>query len=143
MRVRRGTSADVPRALEIWRSAVDATHQFLSPADRAGIDAQVAGEFLPNAMLWIAADDRDRPMGFLVMDGARIEALFVDPAVHRQGYGSMLMDHAVSLEPGLTVDANEQARHAVHFYLRKGFRIVGRSPTDEQGRPYPLVHLSR
>ena len=33
-----GTPADVPRALEIWRAAVDATHGFLSSADRAEID---------------------------------------------------------------------------------------------------------
>ena len=35
MNVRKGTPADAPRALEIWRAAVDATHQFLKPADRA------------------------------------------------------------------------------------------------------------
>ena len=32
MSVRRGTAADVPRALAIWRDAVDATHRFLSAA---------------------------------------------------------------------------------------------------------------
>jgi len=143
MKVRRGSSADVPRALEIWRAAVDATHRFLSPADRAAIDAHVAGEFLPNATLWIAADDADQAVGFLVMDGARIDALFVDPAVHGQGYGTLLVDHAASLEQRLTVDANEQASNAVTFYLSRGFRIVGRSPIDDQGRPYPLIHLER
>ena len=143
MKVRRGTSADVPRALEIWRAAVDTTHHFLSAHDRAAIDAQVAGEFLPNATLWIAAGAADRPVGFLVMDGAHIDALFVDPALHGKGYGTLLLDHAASIEPRLTVDANEQADNAVAFYLSRGFRIVGRSPTDDQGRPYPLVHLER
>ena len=143
MKVRWGTPADVPRALEIWRSAVDATHQFLSAADRAEIDTLVAEQFLPNAQLWIAADDSDRPMGFLVIDQAKIEALFVDPAVHGQGYGSLLVDHATSIEPKLTVDANEQASNSLGFYLSRGFRIVGRSPTDDQGRPYPLVRLER
>jgi putative acetyltransferase len=134
MKVRRGTPADVPRALEIWRSAVDATHTFLSPTDRAEIDILVAEQFLPNSDLWIAADDRGRPMAFLVMEKAKIEALFVDPAVHGQGYGSLLVDHAASLEPNLTVDANEQASNALTFYLRKGFRIVARSPTDGPGQ---------
>ena len=143
MKVRWGTPADVPRALEIWRSAVDATHQFLSAADRAEIDTLVAKQFLPNAQLWIAADDSDRPMGFLVIDQAKIEALFVDPAVHGRGYGSLLVDHATSMEPKLTVDAHEHASNALGFYLSRGFRIVGRSPTDDQGRPYPLVHLAR
>jgi putative acetyltransferase len=143
VKIRRGTPADVPRALEIWRSAVDATHGFLSPEHRAEIDGIVAEQFLPNADLWLATDDGDRPMGFMVMDGSQIEALFVDPAVHGNGYGSLLVDHAQSLAPALTVDANEQAINALPFYLSRGFRVIGRSPTDDQGRPYPLVHLAR
>jgi putative acetyltransferase len=143
MKVRRGTPADVPRALDIWRSAVDATHKFLSTADRSAIDALVAEQFLPKAELWVATDYSDQPMGFLVMDGSKIEALFVDPAFHGRGYGSLLVEHAASIETSLTVDANEQASNAVAFYLSRGFREVGRSATDDHGRPYPLVHLAR
>src|SRR5690606_31212615 len=54
--IRRGTSADVPRALEIWRDAVDATHGFLTPEDRAEIDAMVM-DWLPTVDLWLALDD--------------------------------------------------------------------------------------
>jgi putative acetyltransferase len=143
MKLRRGTPADVPRAIEIWRSAVDATHSFLSPADRAEIDTIVAEQFMPTAHLWIAADEDDVPMGFMTVDGPTIDSLFVDSAVHGQGYGTLLVDHALTLEPRLRVSANEQATNAVSFYLAKGFRIVGRSPTDGDGRPYPLVHLER
>ena len=143
MKVRRGTASDVPRALEIWRAAVDATHQFLTPADRADIDRMVAEDFLPNAELWIAADQSDWPIGFLVVDGTMIDALFVDPPFHGRGYGSALVDQALSLAPKATVDASEQASNAVSFYLSRGFRVVGRSETDPQGRPYPLVHLAR
>ncbi|HEX5237174.1 MAG TPA: acetyltransferase [Sphingomicrobium sp.] len=143
MNVRRGTPADLPRALEIWRSAVDATHGFLSPADRTEIEDLVGERFLPNADLWIAVDDADQPMGFLAMEGSKIEALFVDSAAHGCGYGSLLLDHALLLEPHLSVDANEQASNALAFYLARGFRIVGRSPTDDHGRPYALVRLER
>jgi len=143
MKVRRGISGDLPRAIEIWRSAIDATHQFLSTADRSEIDVLVTEQFLPNVDLWIAADDADRPMALLVMEKAKIEALFVDPEAHGQGYGSLLVEHAASIEQSLTVDANEQAGNALAFYLSRGFHIVGRSPTDDQGRPYPLVHLAR
>ena len=122
---------------------MDATHTFLSPVDRAEIESLVAGQFLPNAALWIAVDDADRPMGFLAMEGSRIEALFVDAAVHGEGYGSLLLDHALAIEPHLAVDANEQASNALAFYLARGFRIIGRSPSDDHGRPYPLVHLER
>ena len=143
MKIRRSPPTDVPRALEIWRNAVDATHGFLTPQDLAEIDVMVATEFLPNAELWLATDDADYPIGFLVMDGAMIDALFVDPVHHGKGYGSRLLDHALSLSPDATVDASEQATNALPFYLSRGFKVVGRLETDPQGRPYPLIHLSR
>ena len=140
MRVRPGTPADVPRALEIWRAAVDATHGFLSAEHRLEIDGIVSG-FLPQAGLWLV-DDADRPVGFLVMDGDMIDALFVDPAVHGRGFGSALMSHALSLAPHARVDANEQASNALPFYEAKGFVRIGRSERDSDGRPYPIVHLA-
>ena len=142
MTIRRGTPHDVPRALEIWRSAVDATHGFLTAQDRAEIDEMVANEFLPNAELWLAVDEQQTVVGFLVMDGKTIDALFVDPAVHGRGIGTVLLDQALRLSPDATVDASEQATNALPFYLSRGFRVVGRSETDGQGRPYPLVHLA-
>ena len=141
--IRRGTPQDVPRAIEIWRSAVDATHAFLKPRDRADIDEMVANEFLPNAELWLAVDENDKVAGFLVMDGEMIDALFVDPAAHGRGFGTALLNQALRLSPHATVDASEQATNALPFYLSRGFRIVGRSETDGQGRPYPLIHLAR
>ena len=139
MTVRRGTAADVPRALEIWRDAVDATHGFLTPADRREIDAMVAG-WMPTVALWMI-DEADRAVGFLVMDGDLIDALFVDPAVHGRGFGTALLDHALALAPHAMVDASEQASNALAFYEARGFVRTGRSETDPQGRPYPLVHL--
>ena len=143
MTIRRGTPHDVPRAIEIWRTAVDATHGFLTPQDRAEIDSIVAEQFLPNAELWLATDADDYPVGFLVMDGTAIDALFVDPAFHGQGFGTALLDQALALSPQATVEASEQADNALPFYLARGFRVVGRSETDGQGRPYPLIYLAR
>lgn len=139
--IRAGNAADVPRALEIWRAAVNATHGFLSAEDRIEIDRVVAEQFLPNVPLWLAVDDADRPQGFLVMDGEMIDALFVDPAVHGLGVGTALVDHALALAPNALVDASEQASNAAPFYEARGFVRTGRSETDPQGRPYPVIHF--
>jgi putative acetyltransferase len=139
MIVRKGTVADAPRALEIWRAAVDATHGFLTPEHRQELDGIVAG-FLPQAGLWLV-DDGARAAGFLILDDDMIEALFVDPAVHGRGFGSALIAHALSLAPTARVDANEQASNALPFYEAKGFVRTGRSESDADGRPYPIVHL--
>ena len=144
MTIRLGTAEDLPRVYDIWSRAVDATHAFLAADHRAEINALVAERFLPNAEIWVAVDVGDRPVGWLVMDGDMIDALFVDPAVHGRGYGSSLLDHAATLAgPPLRVEASEQADNALPFYLARGFRIVGRTPTDHDGRPYPLVQLVR
>lgn len=141
MNIRQGSPADVPRALEIWRAAVDATHGFLTPEDRAEIDRMMAEQFLPHAELWLAEDGDGHVLGFLVMAGEEIDALFVDPAVHGQGYGTALVEHAITLSPHATVEASEQASNALPFYEARGFVRIGRSETDPQGRPYPLIRL--
>ena len=88
-------------------------------------------------------DAEDRPLGFMGLTGSNIDALFIDPAAHRQGIGRALVEHAGRGGGPLTVDVNEQNEGAVGFYLAMGFALAGRSPLDDQGRPYPLLHLRR
>lgn len=97
----------------------------------------VAEQFLPQAGLWLVESGTGKVVGFLVMDGDEIDALFVDPAVHGQGYGTALIQHALTLSPHATVEASEQASNALPFYEARGFVRIGRSETDPQGRPYP------
>jgi putative acetyltransferase len=138
LRSSRATDGDA--LVDLWRRAVDATHDFLSADDRQAIDAEVAG-FLPHAPLVVAVDDQDRPQGFMLIDGSHMEALFIDPDVRGTGIGRQLLLHAVARHPQLTTDVNAQNAQAVGFYQRMGFTETGRSPVDSQGRPYPLIHL--
>ena len=143
MIIRVAETADLDRVLEIWREAVDATHRFLAPEDRAALEIEVAG-FLPMAPVTLACDTDGMVQGFLIRDGVMVEALFVDPSVHGCGVGSALLAHAREVAGGpLSVDANLQAANALPFYLSRGFLETGRSERDQQGRPYPLVHLSQ
>ncbi|SIT84710.1 acetyltransferase [Pontibaca methylaminivorans] len=138
--IRRSRPADWPRIIEIWRGAVDATHDFLTPEDRLAIDELVCG-FLPQAPLWLAVDEHDYPLAFMLIDDGHMEALFVDPARRGTGIGAALVQHGLTLHSQMTTDVNEQNGQAVRFYERMGFRRTGRSPIDGQGRPYPLIHL--
>lgn len=138
--IRQSRPEDGARVLHIWRAAVDATHHFLHPDDRAAIEGELAG-FLPTAPLWLAVDSANRALGFMLLDGAQMEALFVDPAHHGRGVGRALVDHARHLHPVLTTDVNVQNPQAAGFYDRLGFVETGRSDRDSQGRPYPLIHL--
>ncbi|MBY4636458.1 acetyltransferase [Sphingopyxis sp. XHP0097] len=138
--MRASVPGDGAAVLQIWRDAVDATHDFLSAADRKAIDAEVA-DFLPSAPLWLAVDGADRPVGFMLLNGAHMDALFIAPAHRGKGVGRMLVLHALARVPGLSTDVNEQNDQAVGFYRRLGFVPVGRSALDGQGRPYPIIHL--
>ena len=140
MRIRKATAADGKRVLDIWHGAVDATHYFLSPSDRQEIEAEVV-TFLPQAPLWLAVDERDHPIGFLLLDGGHMEALFIDPSQRGSGVGRALVQHALRIQPNLTTDVNEQNAQAVGFYEHVGFERIGRSETDSQGRSYPLIHM--
>ncbi|HKT76061.1 MAG TPA: acetyltransferase [Sphingobium sp.] len=138
--IRPARAADGDRLLAIWRRAVDATHHFLEPADRAAIDAEVA-HMLPQAAAWLATDAEDQAVGFMLIDGTHMDALFIDPDWHGQGVGRSLVAHGLELHPALTTDVNEQNEAALAFYDRMGFARTGRSDQDAQGRPYPLLHL--
>jgi len=72
---------------------------------------------------------------------AHMDALFIEPAWRGVGIGRALVEHALTLHSILTTEVNEQNGQAVGFYQRMGFVPTGRSPTDEQGFAYPLIHL--
>lgn len=137
--IRRPRADEQDRLFAIWAAAVDATHHFLLPEDRAFFAGLVRDAYLPQATLWVAAGEE--PLGFLGIDGRSVEALFVDPAHHGKGIGRALLARAMEAGRPLTVDVNEQNEGARRFYERSGFRVVGRSPLDGTGRPYPLLHM--
>jgi len=129
--LRPANARDTARILEIWRKAVDATHDFLHRADRAAIEEEVT----------LAVDASDKPLGFMFLHEGHMEALFIDPDYHGRGIGKTLVHAALAAHPALTTDVNEQNTQAMGFYRRLGFKPTGRSDLDGQGRPYPLVHL--
>ena len=141
--LRRSRPSDRERLYEIWQAAVTATHDFVSEADLEVFSRVVRDDYLPNAEVDVAVDDKGRAVGFMGMTAAYIDALFVDPAWHGQGVGRCLIEAAQRrFQGGLTVDVNEQNSGAAGFYERMGFRVCSRSPVDDTGRPYPLLNLA-
>jgi putative acetyltransferase len=143
LNVRRAELGDRPRMVDLWERAVRATHSFLDEAAIAGLRPAVAEVVAADTIQWWVADAGHVVAGFLGFSNGSVEALFVDPACHRQGLGRALIAHARHLNHGaaLSVDVNEANLGAVAFYRRLGFDVVGRSPTDGEGRPFPLLHM--
>lgn len=129
-----------PRLLEVWEGSVRATHRFLTEADIAALRPQVLeGVFAIDHLLGLRDDGR--LIAFLGVHGTAIEALFVDAAWLRRGLGRRLVEHAVRDMGATTVEVNEQNPEAVAFYERMGFRVEGRTPTDHDGRAFPLLQM--
>jgi putative acetyltransferase len=143
--IRSATAADVDALVALWERSVRATHDFLTEADIADLRARVGEALEDEALdLWVLVNAGGAPIGFLGLAGDDISALFLDPAHLRQGGGRLLVSHAQGLRGGeLTVDVNEQNPAARGFYEALGFRVVGRSPLDDEGRPFPLLHMRR
>jgi putative acetyltransferase len=139
--IRLSTGSDTAALAAIWRASVRATHDFLSEADFRDIDILVAEHYLPATRVWVAFDEAGRARGFLGLSGGHVDALFIDPASRGQGVGRRLLAHAEAIAGRLTVDVNEQNAQAVGFYRHMGFETTGRSPRDDAGRPYPLLHM--
>jgi putative acetyltransferase len=142
VKIRNSRPADLGRALDIWRAAVDATHDFLDPVDRREIEAETAA-ILPELPLWLAVDSADRALGFMILEDNRMGALFIDPVHRRSGIGRALVQFALTLHSVITTEVNEQNSQAVGFYSHLGFERIGYSSKDQQGRAYPLIYLRK
>jgi putative acetyltransferase len=146
MHVRPARVEDRERLLELWERSVRATHHFLEDSDVVALRPLVAEELASDALdWWVLASATEAAIGFLGFASDTIEALFVDPDHHGQGGGKFLVAHAQSLggADSLAVDVNEQNEAALGFYEALGFSVVGRSPRDEAGRPFPVLHMKR
>lgn len=89
------------------------------------------------------AYDGGAPCGFAGSQDGKLEMLFVAPEARGRGVGRALLAHAVEHARVRTLDVNEQNPQAVGFYEHEGFVVAGRSPVDDAGRPFPLLHMRR
>lgn len=134
---------DHDKLVEIWESAVRATHTFLEE-HHIQFYKQVVSDVLQQRQVevWEALNEEQKPMGFIGLNDNFIEMLFVDPSQHGQGIGRLLIDHTFKIKGRyLKVDVNEQNNGAARFYEKMGFMQTGRSELDSSGHPFPLLHL--
>ncbi|WIE47705.1 acetyltransferase [Pseudomonas sp. GM17] len=141
MNIRKRRAADDPRLAALWERSVRATHDFIAEDDIQLLYPLVRDTYLPALEAWLLEDADGTPAGFIATAGDKVEMLFVEPARRGQGVGRQLLDHVRSRHPRLSVDVNEQNPQAHGFYRHYGFEDIGRSATDGQGRPFPIIHM--
>lgn len=126
----------------VWEASVRATHDFLSEEDLQAIAREVPQALRQVPHLTVALDHQDRPVGFLGVAGHTLEMLFLSPDHQGKGLGTQLFRRAMSQHYIAQITVNEQNQRALAFYLKRSYKVHHRTPTDDQGRPYPILHLT-
>lgn len=141
LEIRLATEKNYPRIMEIWESAVKATHDFLSEEDFNYFKKVIPGDYLPNLEVYLITEN-GISKGFASVAEGNLEMLFIHNDMRGKGLGKKLYEFMKD-KTGLTkVDVNEQNPQAIGFYEKLGFKQTGRSEKDGSGKNYPIIHMS-
>lgn len=139
--IRLADPNDYPKIMEIWVSAVKATHDFLAKEDFNYFKEAIPRDYLPNLEIYLITEN-DEAKGFASVAEGNLEMLFIHNDSRGKGYGKKLYEF-MKEETSLTkVDVNEQNPQAIGFYEKMGFKKTGRSEKDGSGKDYPIIHMS-
>lgn len=81
------------------------------------------------------------PVGFMGVDGHRLEMLFLAPRAMGHGIGKQLLLYGIQRLGVRELNVNAQNPNAVAFYRHFGFAVYQRTELDETGAPYPLLYM--
>ena len=134
------TEVLLDQLLRLWEDSVRATHHFLTGDDVARL-APVVRQALASVAHLAVAWHAKRPVGFVGIEGRKIEMLFVAPTCLGCGFGRALADLAIREYGCSLVDVNADNQPAEGFYRHLGFEPFERSETDDQGNPFPILRM--
>lgn len=132
---------EIEKLLQLWERSVRATHLFLTEENIVGLLPFVKIGILGIKKLFIGKGQSGELVGFMGVDNDKIEMLFINPELFGKGIGKFFVTHAVNNLGVNFVDVNEQNEQALGFYEHLGFTVYGRSEFDEQGNPFPILHM--
>jgi len=127
--------------MEIWESAVKATHHFLAEEDFNYFKEAIPRDYLPNLEVYVIIEN-EKPQGFASVSEGNLEMLFIHNDMRGKGLGKALYQFMKEKTDLTKVDVNEQNPQAIGFYEKLGFKQVGRSEKDGSGKDYPIIHMS-
>jgi GNAT superfamily N-acetyltransferase len=143
--IRRGARADAEPAAELWLRARAAAAGAIPPPVHSADEVRgwFGSHVVPETDLWLAELADGTLGGLLVLDGAWLEQLYVDPAHTGAGIGGDLLAHAKRERPdGLRLWTFAANSRALRFYERHGFTEVRRTDGRDNEERAPDVLLA-
>ena len=132
----------IQELVSVWECSVRATHLFLMENDIENIKAYVP-DALSNVAHLVIAKEEDSAIAFMGVEDRRLEMLFVSADKRGKSIGKQLLEYGIREFHIDTLTVNEQNPQALGFYQKFGFEVSGRSETDEQGNPFPILLMKR
>jgi ribosomal protein S18 acetylase RimI-like enzyme len=127
----------VAELVRAWRDARAERLQFLTDLHSADEDrAYLCGTVLPGNEVHVAKIGQ-QVAGFIAFGHGWVNQLYVAPPFQGRGIGTQLLTIAMRRHPILQLWVFEVNLPAIHFYERRGFRMVERTDgaTNEAKRP--------
>ncbi|MGL4737039.1 MAG: GNAT family N-acetyltransferase, partial [Cellulosilyticaceae bacterium] len=137
------TDSDLTQILKVWESAVRATHHFLNEETLLSLIPCVVEGVTFITPLVVIRDTHHAIQAFMGVHESKIEMLFIHDDYRGKGLGKQLIQYAVNTLSAQYVDVNEQNPEGVGFYKHMGFEVFDRSACDDQGNPFPILHMKR
>ena len=123
MEIRQYKSKYLNGVIRTWESASQLGHAFLSEEFLKSERENIPTVYLPNGDAWVALV-KGHVVGFTILHGNEVGALFVNPEFHGQGIGFALMNKAAELHTHLKVEVFKKNIIGTKFYLRYGFSLI-------------------
>ena len=127
--------------LNVWENSVRATHDFITDEDIEFFKPIIIEQAFPAVTLKCVKDEKGFILGFIGIHDLKVEMLFVLDRCRGKGIGKFLLQYAIDNFDADSVDVNEQNPLAIGFYKNMGFKVISRSPLDDMGKPFPILHM--
>lgn len=133
----------IDQLVNVWEKSVSATHIFLSKAEITQIKMYVPQALKTVPHLIIETNEQQKPIAFMGISERKLEMLFLAPNERGKGLGRKLLEYGIKNYHLEELVVNEQNPVPLHFYEHLGSEVISRFETDEQGNPYPILHMAR
>lgn len=139
--VKERTEILINQLLEVWEDSVKATHLFLSNEEIENIKKYVPQAISGVLHLVIIENENNIPIAFMGIEDKKLEMLFIKNNERGKGLGKQLLNYGIENYNVNELAVNEQNPNAKGFYEYMGFKTYKRTQLDEQGNPYPILHM--
>ena len=137
------TKEDFPHLLKVLETMVEDISDFLKEDDFEFFKKYRMSYYFERLYFFAYTDQKGKVKGFLGVSEEKVEMLFIGTEFRGSGVAKKLMDFVIKNLKITKVDVSETNKTAVSFFNHLGFKVVGRSETDNEGKNYPILHLEK